>query len=44
MTESIPDRYALCRIKGKEFLNQVQKLPVDNIGWWNNILEKVLVG
>jgi hypothetical protein len=40
VAESVPDRYALRRIESKELLNQVQELPVDDVGWRYDILQK----
>ena len=39
MRKSIPDCYALCRIERQKSLNKVQKLFVDEICRWNDLLK-----
>jgi hypothetical protein len=38
MTKSLPDSYTLSRIEGKQFLNEIQKLPINDVGRRYNIL------
>jgi hypothetical protein len=38
MIESVPDGYAVRRIKRKQLLDKVQKMSVNDVSRWYNLL------